>query len=102
MHSAATTTSCCDDGCSGRSAVLEVDTRAGSPSLGRFAVSYVFERPSGMANLNNEGFALAPQSECSANVKPVFWADDSATGGFAIRRGTITCQPFAALLAAQR
>jgi hypothetical protein len=91
----------CDDGCSGRSAVLEVDTRAGSASLGRLVVSRVFERPTGMANLNNEGFALAPQSECAGDVKPVFWADDSATGGFALRRGTVTCLPFSPLLVVQ-
>jgi Bacterial Ig-like domain (group 3) len=50
-----------------------------------------YERPSGMANLNNEGFTTTPRSECVAGVKPVFWTDDAATGGNAIRTGTLNC-----------
>ena len=44
-----------------------------------------------MPNLNNEGFAIAPQSECVGGRKPVFWSDDSNTDGHALRGGTITC-----------
>ena len=84
----------CDDGCSGRSAVFAVDARVGSATIGRFIAIRLFDRPTGMANLNNEGFAMASQSECVANSKPVFWADDAATGGHALRRGTVTCTPF--------
>ena len=84
----------CDDGCSGRSAVFAVDARVGSATIGRFIAIRLFDRPTGMANLNNEGFAMASQSECVANAKPVFWADDAATGGHALRRGTVTCTPF--------
>ena len=51
----------------------------------------VFSRPSGMANLNNEGFAMAPQAECVGGVKPVFWSDDTGDDGHAIRSGTLTC-----------
>ena len=47
---------------------------------GRFVVTNTYERPAGMANLNNEGFAIAPQAECVNGLKPVFWADDSNTG----------------------
>jgi hypothetical protein len=47
-----------------------------------------------MANLNNEGFALASQAECVGNTKPVFWADDAATSGHALRGGTVTCSFF--------
>ena len=30
-----------------------------------------------MPNLNNEGFAIAPQAECVNGLKPVFYADDT-------------------------
>ena len=33
-----------------------------------------------MANLNNEGFAIAPRAECVNGLKPVFYTDDSNTG----------------------
>ena len=46
-----------------------------------------------MANLNNEGFAIAPQAECVNGLKPTFYADDSNTGGHALRTGTIACKP---------
>ena len=84
----------CDNGCSGQSAVLGIDTQQASPTRGRFVVASRFERPVGMPNLNNEGFAFAPLSECVGGLRPVFWADDGETGGFALRRGTLTCQPF--------
>ena len=44
-----------------------------------------------LPNINNEGFAFTPNSECVAGRKPVFWADDSETGGHSIRRATIQC-----------
>ncbi|WP_182920333.1 lamin tail domain-containing protein [Nocardioides cavernaquae] len=75
----------CDDNCTGRSAVLDVN------ASGAFAAEVINERPTGMANLNNEGFTLAPAADCVAGSKPVFWSDDSNTGGFAIRKGSITC-----------
>jgi hypothetical protein len=81
----------CDDGCTGRHALLGVDTRPAVPTTGKFIVNAVFERPSGMPNLNNEGFTIASQAECVNGRKPVFWADDGETGGHAIRRGTLTC-----------
>jgi hypothetical protein len=78
----------CDDGCQGRSAVLRID-----PATGTFAVARVFERPGEMPNLNNEGFAVAPTAECLSNRRPAYWADDSETGGHAVRRGTLPCTP---------
>ena len=78
----------CDNGCEGRSVVLRIDT------TGKFTVARRFERPTGMPNLNNEGFAIAPASLCVSNTKPVFWADDSETDGQAIRRGTLPCSAF--------
>lgn len=76
----------CDDTCSGRSATLRID-----PATGRFVVAQRYERPASSANLNNEGFAFAPLAECSGGVRPVYWADDSATGGHSLRRGTLAC-----------
>ncbi|MGI5180839.1 lamin tail domain-containing protein [Dactylosporangium sp. CA-152071] len=74
----------CDDTCNGRVATLDV-------TAGAFAVSGLFERPAGMPNLNNEGFAIAPQQACVAGRKPVVWSDDSGTDGHALRAGTVTC-----------
>jgi len=76
----------CDDTCLGRSAVLRID-----PVSGKFGVSFLFDRPGSMPNLNNEGFAIAAATECVGNRKPVFWADDSETSGHAIRSGTLPC-----------
>ena len=46
-----------------------------------------------MPNLNNEGFAIAPQAECVNGLKPVFYTDDDNTGGHALRTGAINCTP---------
>lgn len=81
----------CDDGCSNMASLLEIDTRAASATLGRFRTTRRFERPATMPNINNEGFALAPASECVANRKPAFWADDNETAGHALRAGSIPC-----------
>jgi hypothetical protein len=84
----------CDDGCSGRTSVFDIDGRAGALTQGRFIATRLFSRPSGMSNLNNEGFALATQAECVSGYKPVFWADDAGTSGHALRWGAVTCSPF--------
>ncbi len=84
----------CDNTCNGRSAVLKIDTQAVSPTLGRFVVSQRFDRPTGMPDVNNEGFTYGPLAECVNGQRPALWADDSETGGFALRRGFITCSPF--------
>jgi hypothetical protein len=77
----------CDDMCQGRTATLDIGTR------GTFTVTHKYARPAGMANLNNEGFAIAPQSACSARRKPVVWSDDANDGGHALRTGTLNCAP---------
>ncbi|HYI37575.1 MAG TPA: hypothetical protein VEX39_13250, partial [Thermoleophilaceae bacterium] len=82
----------CDNNCDGRSAVFEVQTQAG-PTQGSFVPVTYYERPTGMANLNNEGFTITPASECVGASKPVFWADDGNTGGHVLRAGTIACSP---------
>ncbi|SNQ46215.1 conserved exported hypothetical protein [Frankia canadensis] len=75
----------CDDTCSGRTATLDINAQ------GRFAVTAVHARPTGMSNYNNEGFALAPQDACVSGVKPAVWSDDSNDGSHALRTGTLTC-----------
>jgi hypothetical protein len=82
----------CDNNCGGRTAELYVENAAG-PDQGRILVDTVQERPTGMANLNNEGFALASRTECVGGVRPVFWADDGNTGGNSLRVGTLNCTP---------
>jgi hypothetical protein len=79
----------CDNTCDGRTATLDI--AQSGPAAGRFVVTNVYERPSSLPNVNNEGFAIAPQAECVNGLKPVFWSDDDQTGGHALRSGTIDC-----------
>jgi uncharacterized protein YjiK len=83
----------CDDSCDGTSALLTL-------SAGKFVVEHAYERPAGMPNLNNEGFAVAPKSTCVAGKKEVVWADDGDTGGHSLRSGTFPCAKLAATVAA--
>ncbi|WP_370249055.1 lamin tail domain-containing protein [Nocardioides sp.] len=76
----------CDDTCNGRIGRFTITD-------GAFTSVDYLERPAGMPNINNEGFALAGQAECVGGVKPVLWADDSSTGGYALREGTVACTP---------
>ena len=48
-------------------------------------------RPAAAADLNNEGFAIAPQAECKDGVKPTFYADDTNDDTHALRTGMINC-----------
>lgn len=73
----------CDDNCSGQHRVLRIGASGG------FDVTGIFDRPTGMPNLNNEGFALTAQ--CVNGSKPVYWADDDNDDGHALRAGTVTC-----------
>ncbi|MGW6705639.1 lamin tail domain-containing protein [Streptomyces sp. NPDC054956] len=75
----------CDNTCSGQHRTMQVN------ASGVFATTAVHNRPSGMSDLNNEGFSVAGAAECVGGSKPVFWSDDSDTGGHALRRGNITC-----------
>jgi hypothetical protein len=75
----------CDNTCSNQAAVLRV---AG----GRFAVNRLYSKPASLADSNNEGITIAPDSECDANgFKSFFWSDDSDYLGHAIYRGSIPC-----------
>ena len=82
----------CDNGCGGTLGIWEIN------SSGRFARTRLFQRPSTMPNINNEGFAMATQSTCVAGLKQAFWADDSETGGHSIRTARVPCVPFTVAL----
>jgi hypothetical protein len=84
----------CDDSCQGRSNVLDIDTRMGSATKGKFYIRRGFERPSTMPNINNEGFAITPEASCVGGFKSVFYSDDSNTNLHAIRRDSIPCGAF--------
>jgi hypothetical protein len=73
-----------DDTHDGRTSALRI-------SGGSFVVAEAHDRPTGMANLNNEGFAISPQSRCVDGVKEVVWSDDGDTDGHSLRSGTIPC-----------
>jgi hypothetical protein len=77
----------CDNDCDGRTATLDV------AASGRFEITKVYDRPAGMPNFNNEGFAIAPQAECVNGLKPVFYADDSNDNLIALRSGKLNCTP---------
>jgi hypothetical protein len=79
----------CDNSCNGRTATLDI-------VQSRFTVGHVYERPAGMPNLNNEGFAIAPEAECVGGRRPVFWSDDDNTDHHhALRTGALDCKPLA-------
>lgn len=83
--------SLCDGACGGRMALLDVEVDLASPASGRFVLRAIVSPPKGLSSMDNEGIALAPLSECSGGGRPFFWSDDTASGGYAIRRGSITC-----------
>ena len=76
----------CDNTCGNATTVLGIDS-------GAFVVKKKFARPSTLPDSNNEGIAIAPESECVAGVKPFYWADDSHFGGFALRTASVACGP---------
>ncbi len=79
----------CDNNCSGRVFALEI--AQSGVNDGKFVPTGTYERPTGMPNVNNEGFAIAPQAECSGGTKPAFWVEDADLAGQVLRQGTINC-----------
>lgn len=79
----------CDEACQGRTVVLEI-AQSGE-SDGDFVPTHLYENPAGMPDtLANEGFAIGSADLCANGVRPVWYADDADTGGFALREGTLT------------
>ena len=83
--------SLCDRECDGRMTLLDIDIDPASATAGRFILRATVPPPVVLSNMNNEGIALAPLSECSGERRSIFWADDEESSGYAIRRGFLTC-----------
>jgi hypothetical protein len=81
----------CDDTCGNRSTLLSVNTDPSAATFGRFVLRAFIDKPSSLANINNEGIAIAPETECVSGMKSFLWSDDSDTGGQSLRRDTIPC-----------
>ncbi len=79
----------CDDACDGRIATFDLSD-AGD-NVGVFTASALYERPAGMANVANEGFAIADAATCTDGSVATFYVDDANTDGFSIRTGTLGC-----------
>jgi hypothetical protein len=75
----------CDNGCQGRSSIIRVEN-------GSFDVQTVYSRPTGATqNLNNEGFTVAPISECVNGSRSAWWSDDSDDGNHWLRTASVDC-----------
>lgn len=75
----------CDDTCHNKATVLTIN------AAGQFTVAAAYEHPMGLEDINNEGIAIAPETECNAGQKAFFWSDDSATLTHSLRVGSIAC-----------
>jgi Lamin Tail Domain/HYR domain len=81
----------CDNGCQGRSSIIKVDTNADADE-GTFQVVTVHSRPTGATeNLNNEGFTLAPISECIDGSRRAYWSDDTDDDNHWLRSAYVDC-----------
>lgn len=80
----------CDDTCAGTSTSLELASRW-FWSRSRFSVADRYDRPTGLPDTNNEGFAISRDSTCDDGAKSVYWSDDHALDGHALRAGRIHC-----------
>jgi hypothetical protein len=81
----------CDNGCQGRSSIIRVDAAADAHT-GTFQVDTVYSRPTGATqNLNNEGFTVAPISECVNGSRRAYWSDDSDDGNHWLRTASVDC-----------
>ncbi|MDI6023214.1 lamin tail domain-containing protein [Leucobacter sp. UT-8R-CII-1-4] len=74
-----------DDSVGGSATLMKLD------ASGKFAIDRVYNRPSELANLNLEGFAITPDSTCVNGVKEVIRADDGNNGGHSLWSGTVNC-----------
>jgi hypothetical protein len=75
----------CDNTCGNIASVF------GIGSDGRLQLRRVYDHPTGLPDSNNEGIAIAPESECVNDRKSFYWSDDADLDGHAIRRGDIPC-----------
>jgi hypothetical protein len=75
----------CGAACGGQTRVLTLG------AAGTVSTKQLFDRPTSMANLANEGIAIAP---CSGTTRSFYWADDGNTSSRAIRVDSIPCGAF--------
>ena len=75
----------CGAGCGGQTRVLTLG------AAGTVTTKKLFDRPTTMANIQNEGIAIAP---CVLGSRSYYWADDGNTDGKALRTDTIPCGAF--------
>jgi len=83
--------------------INEVESNGGTPGdwIELFNPTTAAVSVAGWA-LRDEGFAFTSNAECVSGRKPVFWADDSETGGRSIRQASITCGTVAPSMPAMR
>jgi len=74
-----------DNSSAGSTTLLKIDAN------GAFVVDRIYNRPTGLPDYNNEGFAIAPNSTCVDGVKEVIRGDDGNNAGHSLRSGTIDC-----------
>ncbi|WP_084104615.1 lamin tail domain-containing protein [Demequina sp. NBRC 110056] len=72
----------CDEACDGRIATFAHDA-------GTWEMTALYERPAGMPNVANEGFAVAASSAAVDGAVATFYVDDADTDGFSLRSGTL-------------
>ncbi|WP_084102397.1 lamin tail domain-containing protein [Demequina sp. NBRC 110051] len=72
----------CDEACDGRIATFALVD-------GSWEMTALYERPAGMANVANEGFAIAASSTAVDGAVATFYVDDADTDGFSLRSGTL-------------
>jgi hypothetical protein len=77
----------CDDTCGNRAEIL-------SFASGEWVRRAEVMPPASLPDINNEGIAIAPDSECAGDRKPFYWVEDGNTDGHVLRAGTIPCGAF--------
>ena len=77
----------CDNTCGNRAEIL-------SFASGELVRRAEVMPPDSLPNINNEGIAIAPDSECAGGHKPFYWVEDGNTDGHVLRAGTIPCGAF--------
>lgn len=76
----------CDEVCDGQVTAFFLSASGLEPDTLIELASYA--RPTGMPNIANEGFAIAPAESCTLDgLRTVLWADDSDTDGYSLRTG---------------
>lgn len=78
----------CDDTCGNRAEILSLLPDGG------FARRASVSPPLTLPDINNEGIAIAPDSECEGGKKAFYWVEDGNTNGHVLRVGTVPCGAF--------